>query len=48
MQDCCSSFVVVTSSDHRSFLYCVNSGVFNPCLDTCNSSSLTVGVVEIL
>jgi len=40
VQDCCSSFVVATSSDHRSFLYCANSGVFYSCLDTCNSTSL--------
>jgi len=39
VQDCCSNFVVITSFDHRSFLYCANSGVFYPCLDTCNSTS---------
>ena len=39
MQDFFSSFVVATSSDHRSFLYCANPGVFYHCLDTCNSTS---------
>ena len=39
MQDCCSSSVVVTSFDHKSFLYCANLGVFCPYLVTCNSTS---------
>ena len=39
VQDCCSSFVVVTSFDHRSFLYCANPSVFYPCLVTCKSTS---------
>ena len=39
MQDCCSSFGVVRSSDHRSFLYCANPGVFYPCLVSCNNTS---------